>query len=75
MVAEAPTKPPRWYWIVCALAVAWGILGCLACFTQLSMGPEDLAKLPEPQRDIWRATPQPVRRRFRCRQARLSGRS
>ena len=57
MSAETPARPPRWFWIATALAVAWSILGCLACLTQLTMSAEDMAKLPQAQQDIWRVTP------------------
>lgn len=48
---------PTWYWIVSGILVVWGLIGCLACYTQMTMSAEKIAKLPEQQRDAWTTMP------------------
>jgi len=48
---------PKYYWIASGLALLWAIAGCAAYLSQVGMSPEDLAKLPQGQRDIWLAMP------------------
>ena len=52
-MASAPAKPPTWFWIVAILFLLWNIAGCFACYSQLTVTPEALAKLPEMQRQAW----------------------
>ena len=57
--AAAPARPavPVWFWIVAVLALLWELAGCFAFYTQMTMTPEAMAKLPVAQREIWEATP------------------
>lgn len=48
---------PIWYWIVAGILTLWNIIGCAACYSQLTMSAEKLAKLPENQRASWSAMP------------------
>lgn len=41
------TKPPKWFWLVSALGLAWNLLGLAAFFVQMTM---DLSEVPEPSR-------------------------
>lgn len=50
-------KPPTWYYIVAGLIGFWALIGCYAYLSQVSMGPDDLARLPAQQREIWAITP------------------
>ncbi|MBY8821461.1 hypothetical protein K7G82_04105 [Sphingomonas colocasiae] len=48
---------PTWFWIVVAVFILWGLMGCWACYSQLTITPEKLAALPDAQRDAWTAQP------------------
>jgi hypothetical protein len=48
---------PVWYWIVSALILIWNLIGCAACYSQMTAGADKIAKLPETQRDAWLAMP------------------
>ena len=44
------TKPPTWFWIIAGIALAWNLMGVMAFFGQITITPEDIAKLkPEEQ--------------------------
>lgn len=51
------TPPPRSFWIISSLLLAWNLLGLMAFVMQVSMSEEALAALPEAQRDLYLATP------------------
>jgi len=48
---------PIWYWFVAGVLTLWNAIGCFACYSQLTIAPEKLAKLPADQRDAWSAMP------------------
>ena len=48
---------PVWYWIVSALILIWNLIGCAACYSQMTAGPDKIAQLPEAQREAWLAMP------------------
>lgn len=48
---------PVWYWVVSVLALLWGAAGCFAYVSQVTISPEDFARLPEAQRQIWASMP------------------
>lgn len=48
---------PVWYWIVAAILLIWNLIGCGACYGQMTASPGRLAALPENQRDAWLAMP------------------
>lgn len=48
---------PVWYWIVSAVILIWNLIGCGACYGQMTAGPDKIAKLPEAEREAWLAMP------------------
>jgi hypothetical protein len=50
-------KVPTWYWWASGAALLWALTGCFFYYTQVSMTADDLAKLPQVQRDIWTLMP------------------
>lgn len=50
-------KAPVWFWIVSGLALLWEAMGCYAYLAQVSMGPEQLAALPDGQRQLFASMP------------------
>lgn len=52
---------PVWFWVVSAILLIWNGFGCFACFSQMTMSPDKLAKLPEAQRDAWTAMPMTIK--------------
>lgn len=51
-------KAPWWYWAVAILATVWMLFGVLAWVIDLRMGPDDLARLDEAQRQLYASRPQ-----------------
>jgi len=45
------------YWIVAIFALVWNLIGVAMWYLQISMTPEQLAMLPEAQRQVDEATP------------------
>jgi hypothetical protein len=45
-------KAPIWFTIVSVLLLVWNFLGVMAYISQVTMGPEALAALPDDQRQI-----------------------
>jgi hypothetical protein len=52
---------PVWYWVVSGVLLVWNLIGCGACYSQISASPEKLAQLPEGQREAWIAMPATAR--------------
>jgi hypothetical protein len=50
-------KPPAWFWVVAGLSLLWNLMGCYACYSQLTMPAEAMAALPDAQRDAWTTMP------------------
>ena len=50
-------KPPGWFWAVAVLALLWNLFGVAMFYMQLNMTPEQLAQLPEAQRELSQAFP------------------
>ena len=48
---------PVWYWIVSAILLVWNLIGCGACYSQLTASSEKLAKLPAEQQEVWSQMP------------------
>jgi len=48
---------PFWYWVVSTILLLWNLIGCAACYGQVTASAEKLAKMPEDQRDAWLAMP------------------
>lgn len=54
---RTPPVYPRWFPIVCVLAVLWSLVGVASLFADLATTPEALAKMPEAQRALYEARP------------------
>jgi hypothetical protein len=50
-------RVPAWFWIVAGLALLWEAMGCYAYVTQVSMSADQLAAMPEGQRQMWETMP------------------
>lgn len=50
-------KPPGWFWGAGVIFLLWSLAGVFACYTQLTMTPEQLAALDAPQREAFLAMP------------------
>lgn len=50
-------KRPAWFWIVAVLALLWNLFGLAMFWMQYNMTPEQLAQLPEAQRELQAAFP------------------
>ncbi|MBB5685048.1 hypothetical protein [Sphingobium boeckii] len=60
MAERTKANAPGWFWLVAIVFLLWSLAGCFACYTQLTLTPQDLAKLPAAQQDAWSAmTPLP----------------
>jgi hypothetical protein len=58
METVAIPRPPRWYWIVAGVAVAWMLFGVMAWFMDLMTDEAALARMSEAQRQVYAARPQ-----------------
>jgi hypothetical protein len=54
-------KPPFWFMIFAALAILWGLAGVYACYSQLSLTPQQLAQLPPAQATAFSSMPLAIR--------------
>lgn len=66
MNASAVSPPPRWFTVVCVLALLWNLLGVAAFIMQMTMTPEMVAQLPEAEQALYRAMPLWVVIAFAC---------
>lgn len=57
MEAVATVSPPRWYWIVSALALLWMLFGLVALVMDLTMNEAALASMSEAERRIYTSRP------------------
>jgi len=57
---------PKWFWIVCGLALVWNLLGLGAFIAQITMTAEAMRQLPQAEQDMYAATPQWVNIAFAC---------
>ncbi len=48
---------PNWFWIVSVLAFIWNLLGIMAFIEQITLSPDALAAMTEPQQELYRNTP------------------
>lgn len=55
-VSEA--RPPRWYWVVSVIALAWMLFGVFAWFMDLLMAEDTLMQMSEAQRELFLTRPQ-----------------
>jgi hypothetical protein len=49
--------PPGWFKVVAIVALLWNLLGCLAFASDLSLSPDDVAKLSASQQALYAARP------------------
>lgn len=50
-------RPPKWYLPVTILALLWNLIGCLAYLGDVTLTPEDVAKMTEAQQAMYNARP------------------
>jgi hypothetical protein len=50
-------KLPGYYWAIAALLLLWGLAGIFAFYSQVNMGPAELAALPPAQRESFSSLP------------------
>lgn len=48
---------PKWFMPVAVVALLWNAIGCMAYLSDVSMGPEDVAKLSAAQQALYQARP------------------
>ncbi len=48
---------PTWYWVAAGVLLVWNLIGCAACFSQMTANMDKIAKMPPAQRDAWMAMP------------------
>jgi hypothetical protein len=51
------TPAPKWYMPVAVVALLWNVLGCVAYLMDVTLTPEDIAKLSEAQQALYAARP------------------
>jgi hypothetical protein len=51
-----PTTP-RWFRPIAIVALIWNLLGCAAYLADVTLTPEDIAKLPPAQQELYAARP------------------
>lgn len=49
--------PPKWYRPVSVLALLWNLLGCAAYLSDVTLKPEDIAKMTAAQQALYAARP------------------
>ncbi|MFT7686690.1 MAG: accessory gene regulator protein AgrB [Candidatus Azotimanducaceae bacterium] len=64
-MSETPDLP-KWFWIVCGLALLWNLLGLGAFLAQIMMSADALAQLPQAEQDIYSSTPAWANIAFGC---------
>lgn len=57
MTTTTGTKRSVGYWIVAVFALVWNLIGVAFWYMQISMTPDRLATMSEPERQIYEATP------------------
>jgi hypothetical protein len=48
---------PKWFKIVAAVALLWNLLGCAAYLADVTLKPEDVAKMSPEQQELYAARP------------------
>src|SRR4026208_1563051 len=54
---DARSTPPGWFRTVAIVALLWNLLGCVAYLADVTMKPEDIAKLTEAQQALMASRP------------------
>lgn len=50
-------KPPRWFYVVAAIALLWNLLGCVAFIGDLRLTAADIAQMPAEHQALYAARP------------------
>lgn len=50
-------KVPKWFAVVAIIALVWNLLGVMAFAMQVTLGPEQLAAMPEAERNLYLTLP------------------
>lgn len=56
-VSDGSSKPPKSFYWIAGVGLAWNVVGLLAYISQMTMSPEVLAELAEPQRAFLETRP------------------
>lgn len=56
-MSDGNSKPPALFYWFAGIGLAWNLVGLLACISQMTMSPEVLADLAEPQRAFLETRP------------------
>ncbi|MGI9203195.1 MAG: hypothetical protein ACR2Q3_04260 [Woeseiaceae bacterium] len=56
-MSDEINKPPRSFYWIAGVGLAWNVVGLLAYLSQMTMSPEALAQLAEPQRAFMETRP------------------
>src|SRR6185436_692672 len=54
---DARSTPPGWFRPVAVVALLWNLLGCLAYLSDVTMKPEDIAKLTQAEQALMASRP------------------
>ena len=57
MATTFSERVPGWFWLVAGLALLWEAMGCASYLMQVSMDAEQLAALPEAERQLMTSVP------------------
>jgi hypothetical protein len=57
MNATPSSARPGWFRVVAVLLLLWNLFGLWMCYSQYTMSPDDLAALPEGQRQLFESSP------------------
>ncbi len=54
---EKNTPIPTWFWVAAILALFWNLMGVNAYIGQVTLTPEALAAMTQPQQELYNTTP------------------
>ncbi len=57
MVETTLNKPATWFWVVAIIGFIWNLMGVMAYLTQVYMGPEVIAAMPEAEQELYQHIP------------------
>lgn len=50
-------KIPLWFWILVSVFLIWNLMGVMAFFQHMSIAPEQIAAMPEAERNLYETNP------------------
>jgi len=56
-IAPSMVRQPAWFWLVAVLALLWNLFGLAMFWFSVTMTPEQLAQLPQAQREVTEGYP------------------